>query len=134
LPDQLARPGLRALSFLRQRMAPRLGSAGLRVTRSTEIPDDGPTGVTPDQILHLVRIAREAISNVLKHGDPTQVGVSLHNEPAPGGDQRLDLEVADKVAAYHPTSPKHGASRLCVGSAGSSAWRPDRQAPFSGFC
>ena len=56
--------------------------------------------LTGDQAVHLANIAREALSNSLRHGKPRQVKIALHSER-----EELRLEVSDDGAGFDPTTP-----------------------------
>jgi signal transduction histidine kinase len=60
----------------------------------------------PEVVLHLLRIVQEALANVRKHADATQVRVGLHKE-----DGILTLSIEDDGRGYQPESalrPKDG--------------------------
>jgi signal transduction histidine kinase len=84
-----------ALNFLRQRLVPRLGAAGLKVTWPTDTPGAERTSLKPGQLVQLVRVLQEALTNVLKHAGATQVEVEVRAEPTEAGSDRLVLQVTD---------------------------------------
>lgn len=71
------------------RWEPRLREAGIVPTWSIDVPD-AVLAVPPHDALQLLRIAQEALTNVLKHAQAQRVRVALQHD----GD-RLVLEVCD---------------------------------------
>lgn len=77
---------------------------GLSVTTSRlfgiacTFTSSGSTGILNDsQAIHLFRIAQEAVSNALKHGDAKEVGISLE-----GGPDHVFLQVSDDGRGFDP--------------------------------
>lgn len=66
-----------------------LGEAGMQASWTIDVPDDAPT-LMPQSSLQLLRIAQEALTNVLKHSGATKVRVHLRQ----AGDA-LELEIVD---------------------------------------
>lgn len=71
------------------RWEPRLREAGIVPQWQLDLPDALPA-VPPHDVLQLLRIAQEALTNVLKHAGAAQVRVSLTL-----GDQVLAMEIDD---------------------------------------
>jgi signal transduction histidine kinase len=71
------------------RWEPRLREAGVVPTWAIDVPD-AVLAVPPHDALQLLRIAQEALTNVLKHARAKHVRVALRHDG-----QRLVLEVAD---------------------------------------
>lgn len=71
------------------RWEPRLREAGIAPQWQLDLPDALPA-LPPHDVLQLLRIAQEALTNVLKHAGAAQVRVGLALQP-----QALVLDVAD---------------------------------------
>lgn len=77
---------------------------GLRPLRTTvEVDEQLASLLTLAQRVHALQITREAVSNALRHGDATQVTVTLR----PAGDNVM-FEVADNGRGFDPTTLAHG--------------------------
>ena len=72
------------------RWEPRLREAGIVPTWAIELPD-AVLAVSPHDALQLLRVAQEALTNVLKHARATRVRVALQQRD----DGRLVLEIED---------------------------------------
>jgi signal transduction histidine kinase len=84
------RPLIEALAELRFRVEPSLRAAGVRlVWQVDEAASD--IGLSAGDTLHVLRIVREALTNVLKHAQATVVWLTL----APREDGGLRLQVLD---------------------------------------
>ncbi|RYF62484.1 MAG: histidine kinase, partial [Comamonadaceae bacterium] len=66
-----------------------LGEAGMQAFWTIDVPDDAPM-LVPQSSLQLLRIAQEALTNVLKHSGAAKVQVHLRQT----GDA-LELEILD---------------------------------------
>jgi signal transduction histidine kinase len=66
-----------------------LGDAGMQASWTIDVPDEAPT-LTPQLSLQLLRIAQEALTNVLKHSNASSVRVQLHQ-----AGEALELEIVD---------------------------------------
>jgi signal transduction histidine kinase len=60
---------------------------------------DAPPDLPPDVALHLLRITQEALANVRRHANASQVWVSLARENG-----HLELTIADDGAGFDPTN------------------------------
>jgi len=93
LTFEVASPGPESLagvlSSFRFRWANQLQDAGVRSQWRVDLPADAP-GPSAVAVLQLLRIAQEALTNVLKHAGATQVHVGLAL-----ADGVLELKVAD---------------------------------------
>lgn len=77
---------------------------GVRPLRTTvEIDEQLASSLTLAQRVHALQITREAVSNALRHGDATQVTVTLRS----AGDNVM-FEVADNGRGFDPTALSHG--------------------------
>lgn len=66
--------------------------------------------LTGDQAVQLANIAREALSNALRHGKPQRVEIRLRSEP-----EAVVLEVADDGAGFEPAqAPPAGTGRAGI--------------------
>ncbi|MGB8517462.1 MAG: ATP-binding protein [Gallionella sp.] len=80
---------LSALGNLRYRMEPRLHQLGISLYwKIGALPDS--IFLSPDRVLHVLRIAQEALTNILKHAQAHTVVVSLSVR-----DQAFYLEISD---------------------------------------
>lgn len=98
-PDLLA-----VLAGLRSRLEPRLGRAGLRFDwRVRDVPQLRDFG--PRQVLQVLRVVQEAITNVTKHAGARTIAV--HTGEATGADGRpgVFVEVRDDGRGVDPTAP-----------------------------
>jgi two-component system, NarL family, sensor histidine kinase UhpB len=83
-----------ALGAFRARIEPRCEAAGVDLT--WDIEDVGLTpAIGPDKTLHIYRILQEACTNALRHGNPTNIRVSLRRIGA-----RIEIELADNGAGF----------------------------------
>jgi signal transduction histidine kinase len=85
-----------------------LVSAGVHPAWTIDVPD-GTLKVTPHAALQLLRIAQEALTNVLKHAGATRVQVRLRQEG-----ELLELEVEDdgRGAPAQPSSGGRGIANM----------------------
>ncbi len=82
-----------ALGNLRFRMEPRLRAVGIELTwDARKLPEE--IGLHPDEVLPILRIVQEALTNALKHSHATAVRVTLAIEGTAEGSV-LDIKVAD---------------------------------------
>lgn len=73
--------------------------AGTTVRIDLHCDPEASTHVTGDQAVQLANIAREALSNALRHGRPTQVTLGLRLQ-----DRVVTLEVADDGCGFDPAA------------------------------
>lgn len=62
-------------------------------------------GLSPMQVLHLANITREAVSNALRHGQPTRIQVSVDRLPESG---HLMLAIQDNGRGFDPQTTNPG--------------------------
>jgi signal transduction histidine kinase len=83
----------------------------LRAGRETEfelaIDDDAAATLSPDQSVEVLQIAREAVSNALRHGQAARITVRLH-----AGDRELALLVQDNGRGFEPAHGRDGGHGL----------------------
>jgi signal transduction histidine kinase len=93
-----SRDAVTALAMLRQRMQPRLETAGLRVVWS--VADGVPLPVLGSELtLDLLRIVQEALTNVLKHGGARTVEVAIGTGGEGAG---FSVAIRDDGAGFQP--------------------------------
>lgn len=73
--------------------------AGREVEFAPTIDEDAAAALTPDRTLEVLQIARESISNSLRHGGATRLSVRLHRS----GDE-VGLLVQDNGSGFDPGS------------------------------
>ena len=79
------------LGSLRYRLEPRLKAAGVRLAwQVRDLP--AIPNLTPRNVLHVLRILQEALTNALKHSGATRIAVSTAVDPASGA---VSIKVAD---------------------------------------
>jgi signal transduction histidine kinase len=90
------------LGGLRYRLEPRLKAQGIALDWQVK---DVPrlAGLTPQNVLHVLRILQEAFTNVLKHAQATCIRVSTAV-----GDGRVLIEVGDNGRGFDPTRSTQG--------------------------
>jgi signal transduction histidine kinase len=89
-----------AMAALRERLTPRLTAAGIRVDwPPVELP---AFDLEPAQVLGLVRIVQEAVTNVLKHARARSVTVLVGARPLVGRRLALDVAVRDDGVGLPP--------------------------------
>lgn len=114
------RPLIEALAELRFRVEPSLRAAGVRlVWQVDEAASD--IGLSAGDTLHVLRIVREALTNVLKHAQATVVWLTL--APREGGGLRLqvlDNGLQRSMAQEQPPLPLFVPSAAAQGGRGLS--------------
>lgn len=77
-----------------------IGGSSVGLKTDLERP---PSGLPQGKQFHLFRIGVEAVTNALRHGDPTEIQLSLK-----AVDGALRLEVSDDGAGFDPAKPTEG--------------------------
>jgi signal transduction histidine kinase len=105
-PETLRRAGFaRALSTLLGELR-----AGREAQFDITVDDDAAARLTPEQSLEVLQIAREAVSNALRHGAATMITLRMHQ-----GDREVCLLVQDNGTGFDPARPGaggHGVSNM----------------------
>lgn len=92
-----------ALASLRERLEPQLRRLGAELDWSMEkLPE--VTGITPSNALAILRILQEAITNALKHGEPSRI--AIHG--ATGADGKATIVVRNGIRAADATEIASG--------------------------
>jgi signal transduction histidine kinase len=103
-----------ALAGLRERLEPQLRRLGVDLDWSMEkLPE--VTGVTPGNALAVLRILQEAITNALKHGEPSRIAIhgATSTEGAATIVVRNGIRAADEADATDTSSGKgHGLGNI----------------------
>ncbi len=91
--------GDRLIADLEQYAADFQNRTGIEVTvEAPPLPD----GLPPATELQLLRIAQEALTNVRKHANATQVWIRLQHQ----ANHRLTLTIADNGSGFNPANPQ----------------------------
>lgn len=108
-PSEVTLHGL--LYSFRERIAPALERVGLTAHwQIEELPADFALG--PQQLLPLMRVVQEAVTNVLKHARARSVTIRLR-ATHPDGERGLELAVIDDGSGFSATSRAgHGISNM----------------------
>jgi signal transduction histidine kinase len=93
------------LGNLRYRVSERLSRQ--QVTLRWEVADLPPTGLASREVLQLLRVVQEAIANVIKHADATEIVVSAGLSP---DGRELFLSIRDNGRGFS-VAARHGAGR-----------------------
>lgn len=90
------------LGGLRYRLEPRLKAKGIRLEWQVQ---DLPklAALTPQNVLHVLRILQEAFANVLKHAQATRLRVATRVD-----DGRVAIEVSDDGCGFDIEQPASG--------------------------
>jgi signal transduction histidine kinase len=68
--------------------------------------------LSPRSVVHLINISREAVSNALRHGQPTRIQISFDQSPESG---RMVLEIRDNGRGFDPlTANRDGLGMLTL--------------------
>ena len=98
-PENLRRAGFaRALSALLGELR-----AGRDAQFDMKIDDEAAALLTPEQTIEALQIAREAVSNALRHGRATQITLRMHK-----GDREVCLLVQDNGAGFNAAHTRDG--------------------------
>jgi signal transduction histidine kinase len=93
---------LALLGSLRYRLEPRLNAAGIRlVWQVRELPP--LPYLTPRNVLHILRVLQEALTNALKHAGATRITVTTEIDEAAGG---ALISVADDGHGFVPEAER----------------------------
>jgi signal transduction histidine kinase len=95
---------LAVLGNFRYRMEPRLAHAGIRLEWSVS-PDASSPELSSEQVLHVLRIVQEAVTNGLKHARPSVLRVRYEERPATG---EWLLTVEDDGEGFTPAAQRGG--------------------------
>ena len=87
---------------VRQTVFSLMESNGTRVTFEAPV-DPGAVGLAPDRARHVLLITKEALTNVLRHADASEVSVILRLEH-----RTLTLEVRDDGCGFDPAETHAG--------------------------
>ncbi len=102
-PENLRRAGFaHALSALVTEI-----SVGRDAQFDVKIDDDAAALLTPEQSIEALQIAREAVSNALRHGAATRVTLRMHKS-----DRELCLLVQDNGAGFNAARTRDGGHGL----------------------
>jgi signal transduction histidine kinase len=97
------------LGMFRSRIEPRLAAQNIRfdwrVTDLPSVPDIGP-----HQVLQILRILQESVTNIIKHADADVVTVKTDYTPGDIGTGIISIEVKDngKGLGSKPSTSGHG--------------------------
>lgn len=81
--------------------------AGREAQFEIRVDDDAAALLTPEQSVQVLQIAREAVSNALRHGRASAIAVRVHQ-----GDNELCLLVQDNGAGFNPAGRRDGGHGL----------------------
>jgi signal transduction histidine kinase len=81
--------------------------AGRKVEFDIKVDEEATTLLSPDQTVEALQIAREAVSNALRHGDASVVTVRVHK-----GDGEVGLLVQDNGHGFDATTGREGGHGL----------------------
>ncbi len=102
-PENLRRAGFaHALSALVSEI-----NAGRAAEFDITIDDEAAALLTPEQSVEALQIAREAVSNALRHGDATRITLRMHKS-----DRELCLLVQDNGRGFNATRTRDGGHGL----------------------
>lgn len=82
-------------------------AAGHEAKCDVNIDDDAAALLTPEQSLEALQIAREAVSNALRHGHASRIAVRMHQS-----DHEICLLVQDNGTGFDPDSRRDGGHGL----------------------
>jgi signal transduction histidine kinase len=105
-PDSLRRAGFaRALGHLLHELR-----AGREAEFDIQVDDEAAGQLTPEQSIEVLQLAREAVSNALRHGQATRITIRMHQ-----GDHEVCLLVQDNGLGFDPARLRpegHGVNNM----------------------
>ncbi len=118
------------LGMLRRRVEPRLRRSGLRFDwRVSALP---PSAFSPEQLLHILRIVQEALTNIVRHARARVVTISTGEGEADGGVAGVFVRVADDGLGIDPARPAGRGLRNMAHRAAQLGGRLDRRSNGDG--
>jgi signal transduction histidine kinase len=90
------------LAMFHDRLAPRLRAAGVALHWEVELLPQ-VSGLTPARVLHVLRILQEAVTNAVRHGQASNIGIRA----AVAGDS-LRITISDDGKGFDPPSVRRG--------------------------
>ncbi len=90
---------LTLLAMLRNRLEPRLRSAGIRLHWQVDDLPPFPE-LNPEKALHILRIVQEAITNVLKHARATELRIGLKEQQGDQGENGILITCEDNGQGF----------------------------------
>ena len=102
-PESLRRAGFaKALSYLLNELR-----AGREAQFDIHVDDEAAAQLTPEQSLEVLQVAREAVSNALRHGQASMITLRMHQS-----DHEVCLLVQDNGRGFQTASPRDGGHGL----------------------
>jgi signal transduction histidine kinase len=105
-PESLRRAGFaRALGHLLNELR-----AGREALFDIQVDDEAAAQLTPEQSIEVLQVAREAVSNALRHGRAARITIRMHQ-----GDHEVCLLVQDDGLGFDPARPRpegHGVTNM----------------------
>jgi signal transduction histidine kinase len=81
--------------------------AGTEAKFDMQIDDDAAALLTPEQSIEALQIAREAVSNAIRHGRATRITLRMHK-----GDREVCLLVHDNGSGFNAARQREGGHGL----------------------
>jgi signal transduction histidine kinase len=105
-PESLRRAGFaRALGHLLNEIR-----AGREAEFDIQVDDEAAAQLSPEQSIEVLQLAREAVSNALRHGHASRITIRMHQ-----GDHEVCLLVQDNGLGFDPARPRpegHGMANM----------------------